>query len=561
MIIILDNAESILDPRGTNAREIYAIVEELSQFDNICLCITSRLSTIPSTCETLDIPILSTEAACDTFYHIYKNREQPDLINGILELLDFHPLSIALLATVGHHNRWDPDRLSKEWERQRTDVLHTYHGTSLADTIELSLASPMFQKLGPDARGLLEVAAFFPQGIHEKNLDWLFPTIPDRMNIFDHFCMLSLAYRSDGFVTMLAPLRDHLSPKDPRSSALLQATKDCYFSRLSTDIQPGEPGHEGARWIISEDVNTEHLLDVFTSIEDLVEVWGACHNFMVHLYWHKPRLVMLGPKIEGLPDGHHSKPSCLFRLSQLFSRVGNDAEEKRLLVHTLKLWRERRGDFQVAETLRFISGADRLLGLREDGIRRIKEALEIYEQLDHVLGQAGSWRALAELLYEDGQLDAAEEAVSKAIGLLSYKQDQYEVCDCHRLLGNICRSRGETEKAIEHFEIALKIASSFDWDDSLFWINLSLADLFLREKRFGDAHVHVERARPHAINHPLFLARAMHLEARVWYGEGRIEEARSGVLRALDAYEKLEAAQDAELCRTLLRYVEEASHE
>ena len=360
---------------------------------------------------------------------------------------------------------------------------------------------------------------------------------------------------------MLAPLRDHLSPKDPRSSALLQTTKDRYFSRLAVNVNPGEPDYEEARWVISEDVNTEHLLDVFTSIEDSVEVWGACRNFMQHLHWHKPRLVVLGPKIEGLPDGHHSKPLCLFRLSQLFNRVGNHAEDKRLLVHTLKLWRERRNDLQVAETLRFISGADRLMGLCEDGIRRIKEALEIYGQLDYILGQAQSWGKLAQLLYEDKQLDAAEEAAYKAIDLFPDKQGQYEVCSCHRLLGTICGSRGEAEKAIEHYETALKIASSFGWQDALFWINYALAELFLGEKRFGDAHVHLERAKPHAINHPYLLARAMHLEAQIWYGEGRYEEARSGVLRALDAYEKLGAARDAEICRTLLRAVEEASHE
>ena len=469
MIILLDNAESILDPRGTNAREIYAVMDELSRFSNICLCITSRISTIPPSCQTLDIPTLSMEAACDTFYGIYKSSGQSDLVNGILEQLDFHPLSITLLATVAHHNKWDPNRLNKEWERQRTSVLHTQHDQSLAATIELSLASPMFQELGPNAQELLGVVAFFPRGINENNLDWLFPTLSDRTRIFDNFCTLSLTYRSDGFITMLAPLRDHLLPKDPGSSPLLRITKYHYFSRLSVYVNPGEPGFEEAEWITSEDANVEHLLDVFTSIDaNSVDVWDTCARFMTHLYWHKRRLVTLGPKIEGLPDDHRSKPKCLFELSRLFDSVGNHTERKRLLTHTLALWRKRGDDLEVANTLTFISKSNRLLGLCKDGIVQAKEALEIYKRFNDISGQARSWQFLAQSLWSDNQLDAAEEAALQAINLLSDKGDQVPVCDCYRLLGKICRTRGETEKAIKHFETALGIASSFNWQEQLF---------------------------------------------------------------------------------------------
>ena len=123
---------------------------------------------------------------------------------------------------------------------------------------------------------------------------------------------------------MLAPLRDYLSPKDQKLSPLLCATKERYFTRMSVNVDPNEPNFGETRWIASEDVNVEHLLDVFTTIDaDSDSVWEACKNFMAHLYWHKKRLVVLKPKIEGLPDDHRSKPECLFELSKLFDSVGN----------------------------------------------------------------------------------------------------------------------------------------------------------------------------------------------------------------------------------------------
>ena len=199
----------------------------------------------------------------------------------------------------------------------------------------------MFRDLGPEARGFPGVVAFFPQGANEENIDRLFPTILDGLHMLDTFCILSLTYRSNGFVTMLAPLRDYLRPKDPTSSPLLGTTMECYFSRLSVHICPGNPGFEESQWIMSEDVNVEHLVDVFTSIDANSEnVWNACARLMEHLYQHKPRLVVLGPKIEALPDDHPSKAPCLDKFSQLFGSVGNWTEQKRLLAHSLKLWRE-----------------------------------------------------------------------------------------------------------------------------------------------------------------------------------------------------------------------------
>ena len=440
ILIVLDNAESILDPQGTDSQEIYASVEELSQMESISLCVTSCISTIPPDCETLNIPTLSRESACDTFHHIYKSSKHPSLVSK------------------------DINQLTREWERQWTGLLHTQHNKNLAATIELSLASPMFQELGPGAPGLLSIVAFFPQGVDEKNLNQVFLTVSDRINILDKFCVLSLAYQSNGFITMLAPLQGHLLPKDPGSSALLSTTKEFYFTQLSAQVYPDRPDFKDAQWIISEDVNVEHLLDIFTSIDmNSVEAWNGCASFLWHPYHHKPQLTMLGPKIEGLPDDHQSKPECLFQLSHLFDSVGNTAKCKQLLIHTLKLQKEHGDDLAVADTLRSLSHTNRLLGHLKEGIQQVEEALIIYTQLGDAFGQALSSRQLAWLLFRDSQLNTAAEAASQAIDLLSRKGNQYEVCQCYRVLGNIWYSNGEIETAISHFGAALKIASSFSW--------------------------------------------------------------------------------------------------
>jgi len=564
MLIFLDNAESILDPQGVNGKEFYAVVKEMSQISNICLCITSRITIVPPTCKIINVPTLSKDAAHDTFNHIYEGGGQSDLINSILEQLDFHPLSITLLATIAHYNKWDTNRLATEWGRQQTDVLHTKHNESFAAAIEVSLASPLFQELGPNSRDLLGVIAFFPQGIDENNLDWLFPTLSNTANIFDNFCILSLTYRRNGFITMLAPLRAYLCPKDPTLSPLLQTAKDCYFCRLSVDVVPGWPGFEEAKWIRSEDVNVEHMLDVFTSCDmNSVDVWEVCGYFMEHLFWHKKRPVVLGPKIKNLPENHASKPDCLLQLSRLFDldSVGGCMESKQLLVYVLELWREQGNDPQVAQTLRVLSDTNRRLGLREEGIQQVEEASGIYERLNSISGQAHTLQELGQLLYESDQLDAAEEAISKAIILPLDVGQEYMSCRCYRILGCICHSKGETEKAINHFKTGIKMASSPNWHGHLFWSHYGLAELFSKQERFDDAHDQVMSAKLHINDDKYLQGRTMHLQARIWRSQRRFKEAKAEALRAAEVYEELGATTDLEVCKETLLIIERAINE
>ena len=193
------------------------------------------------------------------------------------------------------------------------------------------------------------------------------------------------------------------------------------------------------------------------------------------------------------------------------------------------------------------------MGLYREGMEQAKEALGIFERLGGTVDQARCLTNLALLLHSDGQFDAAEEAAFHAIDLLPEEGEQLWI---YRVLGNIYRSKGDTEKTIHHLELALGIASSLNWHTELFWIHYSLAEVLAGEGRYDDAHTHIERAKSHGVNDAYGLACASWLQSLWWGEQRRFEEAKSEALCALDVFEKLGAANDAEVTRRFLQWID-----
>ena len=563
ILIVLDHVESILDPRGIDAKGIYNVVEELGRLKNISLVITSCITTVPPNFRCLRVPTLSMAAAHSIIRHIHCSNERPRPIIGIILELDSHPLSVTLLAKVASRNQWNDDRLFKE---SKEYLLRKEDHNGLAAAIEFSLASPMFKGFGPNTRELLEVIAFYPQGVKEENLDWLFPTVSTNV-ILDELCIHSLTYRSDGYVTMLSSLRDYFRPQDPKSSPLLCATKESYFTRLSVNVDSGEPGSGDTRWIVSEDMNVEHLLDVFTSIDsNSYDVWEASANFMRHLYLHGPRQTVLGSKIEQLPDDHPSKPVCLIRLSQLFQQVGNFAEQKRVLTHALELSRQRGDDGLVADALYNLSAANWTLCLSEEGIQQAQEASEIYGRLGHTTQQKKIWISLAHLLFQDKQLDAVEAVLLPIVGDMPEKVTLAPharngqgllACNSCQILGSVYREKHEAEKAIHYYSKGLRIASTFSWPEQSFLIHYELARLFYDEDKFDEAYAHLKQAKGYAADVPYLLDHTKEMDEQKWHRQLMSRDALPEASRLLEVYGKVRAANRMGVASDLLQHIEE----
>jgi len=213
--------DTILDPGANDAEAIYRVVDELRQFTTVYILITSRTSTVPPV-KLKEIPSLPRDAASKIFRSIRVVETASLVIEELLKELEYHALSVTLLATVSLQNWWGDDKLAREWGKRPTGILANRHSkddpaNSLTTTIDLSLGSTMFTALGGDAREVLKVVAFLPQGMDEEKLEWMFPTVACIQDIIDTFCILSLTHRAGSFVTMLAPAKLPQPQRSPRS--------------------------------------------------------------------------------------------------------------------------------------------------------------------------------------------------------------------------------------------------------------------------------------------------------------------------------------------------------
>ena len=202
LILLLDGVDFILDQSTTESGAIFAAVEEFGSYDHVCLVTTSRIYPDIRGFHRVEVPTLSEDGAQDTFYDRCGLDRSP-AINNLIARLDFHPLSIDLVASFVRENNWDETALLKD----QTSALKNKYYEKLKDTIEPMLRSPTIQKLGTTGRDVLEAIAAYPSGVKEHTLKDIFPKVPSIGEVVDVLCEFSLVHRREGSVGMLSPLQ------------------------------------------------------------------------------------------------------------------------------------------------------------------------------------------------------------------------------------------------------------------------------------------------------------------------------------------------------------------
>ncbi|KAG1764495.1 hypothetical protein EV702DRAFT_1215392, partial [Suillus placidus] len=333
-LVVLDNAETFEEAGESSAlREIPQAIAEIACIPGVILILTSRsrrsAPNVPWI--TKDIPPLDSNSAQEAFFRIYRPASRSNADKGITNLLqdlEFHPLSINLLANAAQQNGWSPVILLERWKDRHSAVLDHGEGKlqSLSFTMQLSLSSPSIQKLGEEGRLVLAVVAFLPQGLNEALSKCILPSTLQIDTICDILWRQSLIYRQGGFVKMLAPIRHYVRDSLPLPDSICLREIRTFYYRTVQRCSKERDSH--ADIIISDHLNIEHVV-AFDLAHIPEETYRACWEFLECLEWHLPRPTSLTPAIFNIIENSSTrtpKAHCLWYLGWLYITLSQHTE-------------------------------------------------------------------------------------------------------------------------------------------------------------------------------------------------------------------------------------------
>ena len=542
ILLILDNAETILDPHRPEAPVFYSATEELSRIRTISLVITTRISTVPATCRQVEVPPLSITSAREAFYNIYTTRERIPEINSLLQQLGNHPLSIMLLATVAIQNRWDHSRLLREWGKRRVSLLQTHHTPGLSATIELSLSSPTFTNLGPGAPDILYIIAILPQGINENEAEWAFPTVPKIHDFIDTFCVLSLTRRSRGFVTTPEPLRQYF--EQTYTSSLLPHTKQQYFTRIreiACSIGHGRVPPQQTQWLASENDNIDFLLSSYMELTPTADVLRVCRDFS---------------NIAQFYASHVSSRNPL--TTPKSSRIQHSRLTTAWITNIKRRYEANEGGAHGGD--RALLGAalcNEMLGDLKSAIPQVKEALRCTHPEDTSL-HARCHYTLARLLAQGGFFTEATKVATSAMDLYTDMGNPFKVFECHLLFAEISQMQDNLDEAKGSLIAAAKIVRRSNKKYELSMVLHDLCRLYLAQDNDVAAGRSLawSRAIYKTINHDLQSGEELLRKSRLSFMRGDLEEAKAEADFALKVFRKIGHTQRQETTQRFRHLIE-----
>jgi tetratricopeptide (TPR) repeat protein len=371
--------------------------------------------------ESIQPSSLSREAARDTFLSIGGQKFENDPhLDALLTALDYVPLAVTVMAYAAEG---EPDLASvwKRWQRERTRMLQRAHGNERLTNIEVSYETSISgNRMTENARRLLKLFAYLPNGVTPEELDRIFPIDCDEAP--GVLRKAGLAFDEPGRCRVLAPLREYVREKHPPDPDDLKRLIDFYLERAIAE--GSKVGFSGG---------SDAILRIAPQLANLE-----------------------GAILQGLQSDHSEKAIKAALALATFARLTRLGSSQALEKAASKA--QTLGESQTAaDCIRSLAGIALARSQHEAARTRFEEALLLYRQVGDVLGEANCIRSLGDIALRRSQQEAARARFEEALPLFRQVGFVLGEANCIHRLGDNALQRSQHDAARARFEHALPL--------------------------------------------------------------------------------------------------------
>ena len=452
-----------------------------------------------------EIAPLSPEAARQTYLAIDSSRgdmnsDSLKTLDELLKELDYVPLAIRLLATVGRG--LSPSYLLGQWREECTELLELRKDrqSSIAVSISVSLSQLKITN-NPEALHLLGILSLLPDGLSSwtDRVSQIGPGFTRVHHLARVLLQTSLCFLQGETLKVLSPIRHYILLHNPAATRHVDDLEHYYWKLIHAhskiEFGPGfletrnilDPEKGNIRSLIKNAIRNHPSLGVveatidlswyfantIPSIELLMEIREQTKSLGA-ISIKAQRLQVLGENLY-LQDRYVDSSECfkeardkfiesqdVFGAARCYMRIGDNLYMQSKYDEATAVLQEARANFIEVGSVLYAARCTQSLGeiLRlqsryEEATAVLKEARVQFTEIGDILGATFCSQSLGDVLrmqsrYDEGT-DVLQEARAKSIKI----GDDLSAAQCSRSLGDILFHQKQYDKATTVLKEAL----------------------------------------------------------------------------------------------------------
>jgi tetratricopeptide (TPR) repeat protein len=497
-VLILDNLET---PWAADVLDVEQLLAQLGGVPGLVLVVTVRGTARPKGLVWRDVDPLTPLTLADAravFLVIAGQSFEADAeLDGLLEAVDRLPLAVELLA---YNAQGEPNLtgLRHRWDQERVALLQRPGGNqrelNLAVSLELSISNPL---MTDDARRLLSLLGMLPDGIAQQDLDHLLPDVGWRGA--NRLRQLALVFDDEtGRLRCLAPVREHVATEHPCPDRDRDRAAAHYNNLIAQTGQLlGRPGGAAAAArIAAEAGNIATALQIAAENDDvdrLVPAIGGLFEYLRFTGAQPPSVLTELLRSLTLTD-EWQQAGLLFDQALLARTRSNLDTARTLFERAVELYQQVGGVVGEANSILSLGDVAYEQSDYDTARTHYEQALQLYQQIGGVLGEANSTRGLGDVAYDQFDYDTARTHYEQALQLYQQIGSVLGEANIIQRLANIAGVKSDYDTARTHYEQALQVyrqvgsvlgeANSID----------RLGDIAREQSDYDTARTHYEQA-------------------------------------------------------------------